>query len=177
MLRAEPVEELLRVRTSRLREQNLAAKLWQQLAELLGVSRLVEEVSAEDEIPRGRAKERLRFAPTNPSHAKEDAVQLRVPPQQLYRVLCPVRCEDLGPAQSCRERRQTQAAPQLDDSQSAQLAGSHVAGESKSARPELGPVRQELLLVERRLVDQLLRARRTQDRQPQAGAELDILFD
>jgi hypothetical protein len=52
-----------------------------------------------------------------------------------------------------------------------------VARESEAARPELGPIREELLLVERRLVDQLFCARRPQDRQPQAGTELDVLFD
>jgi hypothetical protein len=49
--------------------------------------------------------------------------------------------------------------------------------ESEAARPELGPVRQELLLVERRFVDQLLGARRPQNRDPEAGNELDLLFD
>jgi hypothetical protein len=52
-----------------------------------------------------------------------------------------------------------------------------VPRENESARPELGPVRQELLLVECRLVDQLLCARRPQDRKPKAGAELDLLLD
>jgi hypothetical protein len=52
-----------------------------------------------------------------------------------------------------------------------------MAGKRDSARPELGPVRQELLLVERRLVDQLLCTRRPEDRQPKAGAELDLLLD
>jgi hypothetical protein len=35
--------------------------------------------------------------------------------------------------------------------------------ECQAARPQLGPVRQELLLVERRLVDQLVGARRAED--------------
>jgi hypothetical protein len=38
-----------------------------------------------------------------------------------------------------------------------------VAREREAARPELGPVRQELILVERSLVDQLLGARRAED--------------
>jgi hypothetical protein len=49
--------------------------------------------------------------------------------------------------------------------------------QGEPAWPELGPVREELLLIERRLVDQLLCARRSQKRQPQAGAELDLLPD
>jgi hypothetical protein len=38
-----------------------------------------------------------------------------------------------------------------------------MAGEREAARPELGPVRQKLFLVERSLVDQLLGARRAED--------------
>jgi hypothetical protein len=52
-----------------------------------------------------------------------------------------------------------------------------VARKSEPTRPELGPVRQELLLVERRLVDQLVRARRTEDLEAQTVAELDLLLD
>jgi hypothetical protein len=52
-----------------------------------------------------------------------------------------------------------------------------VPREGEAARPELGPVGQELLFVERRLVDQLLGARRAQNREPKAGAELDLLLD
>jgi hypothetical protein len=53
-----------------------------------------------------------------------------------------------------------------------------VTRESQSARPELGPVGEELLLVERRLVDQLVGARRTEDLETQAvDAELDLLLD
>ena len=52
-----------------------------------------------------------------------------------------------------------------------------MAREREAARPELRPVRQELLLVERRLVDQLLGARRTEDLEAQAVPELDLLLD
>ncbi len=52
-----------------------------------------------------------------------------------------------------------------------------MAGEREAARPELGPVRQELLLVERRLVDQLLRTWRTEDLETEAVPELDLLLD
>jgi len=52
-----------------------------------------------------------------------------------------------------------------------------MARERKAARPELGPVRQELLLVERRVVDQLVGARRTEDREAQPVSELDLVLD
>ena len=49
--------------------------------------------------------------------------------------------------------------------------------ERNPAWPELGPVRQELLLVECRLVDQLVRTRRTEDLEAQTVSELDLLLD
>jgi hypothetical protein len=49
--------------------------------------------------------------------------------------------------------------------------------EGEATGPELGPIGQELLLVERCLVDQLFGARRPQNRQPKACAELDLLLD
>jgi len=52
-----------------------------------------------------------------------------------------------------------------------------VASEGAAARPELGPVREELLLVERGLVDQLLGARRPEDLEALAVPELDLLLD
>jgi len=52
-----------------------------------------------------------------------------------------------------------------------------MARKRETARPELGPVRQELLLVESRLVYQLIGARRTEDLEAQSGRELDVVFD
>jgi hypothetical protein len=52
-----------------------------------------------------------------------------------------------------------------------------VAGEREAARPQLRPVRQELVALERGLVDQLLCVRRPQNRQTQPAGELDLLFD
>ena len=52
-----------------------------------------------------------------------------------------------------------------------------MTSESDAARPELGPVGQELLLVEGRLVDQLVGARRAQDLEAQPVSELDLLLD
>ena len=59
----------------------------------------------------------------------------------------------------------------------AQLTRGDVARERQAARPELGPVRQELLLVERRLVDELVGARGTEDLEAQPLPEVDLLLD
>jgi hypothetical protein len=75
------------------------------------------------------------------------------------------------------QRRQPEAAAELDRPQAVQLAPGDVAGEREPTRPELGPVRQEFLLIEGGLVDQLVCARRTEDRQAQVGGELDLLLD
>ena len=130
---------------------------------MLGVACLIEEIGAEDEIPRRRPQQRLGFAPANAGHPEEDAVALGVPPQQLDRFLGPVRREHLGASHRCSERRQSQAAPELDDPQPGQLSPRHVTGQSDTAGPELRPVGQKLLLVECRLVDQLLGAGRPED--------------
>ena len=47
----------------------------------------------------------------------------------------------------------------------------------EAAGPKLGPVGQELLLAEGGLVDQLLGARRPENRQAQAVRKLDLLLD
>ena len=67
----ESLEELLRVRPARLGEQHLAAEAAAGARELVGVALLVEEVGAEDEIPRRGAQQRLRLAPANARDAKE----------------------------------------------------------------------------------------------------------
>src|SRR5262249_5725162 len=99
------------------------------------------------------------------------------PPQQLDRVLRPVGGKDVGAATRSGERRQPEAAAELQDPQPAELARREVACQSETAGPELRPVRQELLFVERRLVHQLLRARRPEDLDAQVGRELDVLLD
>ena len=97
--------------------------------------------------------------------------------QQLDRVLGPVRRQDVGGAKSGGESRQPEPAAELENPPPAELPRGDMARESKTARPELRPVRQELLLVERRLVDQLLGAGRTEDLDAQAGRELDLVLD
>ena len=177
MLGVELLEELRRVGTARLCKQDFSTQPGKQLGELIRVARLVQQVGAEDEIPRRGTQQRFRFAPAHAGDAEEEAVALGILPEQSDRVLRPVRREHLGTTKRRRERRQPEATAELEHPTCAQLEARDMAGKRDSARPELGPVRQELLLVERRLVDQLLCTRRPEDRQPKAGAELDLLLD
>ena len=97
-LGAKPLEELPRVRPAGLGEQHLAAQAGEKLGELVGVASLVEEVRAEDEIPRRVTEQRLRLAPADARDAQGDAVSLRIPSQQLDRILGPVGGEGVGAA-------------------------------------------------------------------------------
>ena len=67
-------------------------------------------------------------------------------------------------------------APSSSTRRAAQVELRYDLGERDAARPELGPVRQELVLVERLLVDQLIRVRRPQERDAPPG-ELECLLD
>ena len=97
--------------------------------------------------------------------------------EQLDRLLRPVGRENLTAAERCRERRETEPAAELEHFPAAELEARYMPGESEAAGPQLRPVREELLFVERRLVDQLLGARRPEDRKAQARPELDPLLD
>lgn len=175
----EAVEELARAGPARLGEQHFAAEPRQEFRELLAVARLVEQIGAEDEIPGSGAKERLGLAPAHPRRAQEDAVALRVPPQELDRVLRPVGGEHRRAAARCRERGQGEPAAELEHPPAAELEPGDVPREREPARPQFRPVGQELVPVlgEGRLVDQLVRARGAQDLQAQRRPELDLLLD
>jgi hypothetical protein len=108
--------------------------------------------------------------------AQSDTVPLRIRAQQRNGVVGPIGREDVRAAKRCRERREPESCAELDDSLAVDVERLDDARERDAARPELGPVGQELLLVERCLVDQLVRTRRAQERQRAAG-ELELLFD
>src|SRR5438270_198273 len=63
----------------------------------------------------GRTEQRLRLAPANTGNANEDAVVLGIPPQQLDRFLRPVSREHLAAAERRGERRQPEAATELEN--------------------------------------------------------------
>jgi hypothetical protein len=92
------------------------------------------------------------------------------------RVLGPVGCEDVGTSKRSRERGQPEARAELDDAPTRDVERPDDARQRDPARPELGPVREELLLVEGGLVDQLVGARWAQERQ-RPPRELDLLLD
>jgi len=103
-------------------------------------------------------------------------VALGVRAQERDRVLCPVGRENLGAAERGGEGRQAEAGAELEDAEAAHVDRRDVLGKGNPARPQLGPVRQELLDCERLLVDQLFGARRTEQGQRPTG-ENELLFD
>jgi hypothetical protein len=103
-------------------------------------------------------------------------VPLGIRAQERNGVVGPIGREDVGAAQRRRKRGQPEPRTELDDTAAHKVEQLDDAGERDAARPELGPVRQELFLVEGLLVDQLVRARRPEERQRSAG-ELELLFD
>ena len=176
---SQRLEERLRKRAAGLGEHDLAAELRQQLEELLGVSLLVEEVGAEDEIPRRAAQ---RAAPGRPSARARRAARCRCAPRSRAGARPRRR-----PSRSRARRRRASAAasdgsPSPAPSSSTRTAA-HVerrrrrVGERDAARPELGPVRQELVLVERRLVDQLVGARRPRGASPAGPRRSTVSLD
>ena len=125
----ESLEERIRVRSTRLGEEHLSTEPREKSGELVGVPFLVQEVGAEDEIPRRGAKQRLRLAPANACDTERRVVSLGVAAQELDRVLCPVRREHVGTAQRRRERRQTEPAAELQHLAPCDLERRHVARE------------------------------------------------
>jgi hypothetical protein len=103
-------------------------------------------------------------------------VALRIRAQERNGVFGPVGREDVRASKRGRERRQPEPCAELDDPLAVDIDCIDDARESDAARPQLGPVGQELVCVERRLVDQLVRARRPQKRQRLPG-ELELLLD
>ena len=85
-------------------------------------------------------------------------------PQELHGLGRPVRREHLGTGERRRERRQPQAAADFEHPPAVVRQADDVTGERDPARPELGPVRDELVLPEAILVDQALGVVRAGDR-------------
>jgi hypothetical protein len=83
---------------------------------------------------------------------------------------------EVGAAARGGPRRQAEAGAELEHAPTADIERRDMVGEGNAARPQLGPVRQELLDLERLLVDQLLGARRPQEGQRPACDD-ELLFD
>jgi hypothetical protein len=74
------------------------------------------------------------------------------------------------------DAREAEPAAELEHAHAAQRARRERAGERDAARPELGPVRQVLLALERLLVEQVLAVARADDGEP-PPAERHRLLD
>ena len=79
-------------------------------------------------------------------------------------------------AERGRERREREAAAELDDVSTGDIASGHLACEHLAARPQLSPVGQKLLVLERLLVEQRLGVARAQDRERPPG-QGDLVLD
>src|SRR4051794_18136049 len=170
------LEEALRERPSRIGDDDVVTEFRQELEKLCRVPRLVEQVGAEDEIERSLREELVGLVPPDALDAQRHMVSLGVRAEERDRVVGPIGREDVGAAKRCGKRGQAEPRAELDDPRAIERKRLDEATERDAARPELRPVRQELLLVERGLVDQLVGARRTQERQRPAG-ELELLLD
>jgi hypothetical protein len=96
--------------------------------------------------------------------------------EQLERLLRPVGREHLPTARGRDEARDAEAAAELDDAPAAQARRQRL-GERQPGRPELRPVRQELLLREDVLVDQRLRVRRAEQRELQPAGDHGVVYE
>jgi aryl-alcohol dehydrogenase-like predicted oxidoreductase len=169
-------EEPLGKRPAGIGEENVCAEPWQQLEQLIGVAPFVEEIGAEHDVPRRVPHDRLRVVPAHAFGTQSDVVSAGVQPEQLDGILRPVGREHVGaPERGCK-RRQTKPCSELEHTRASQVERADRLGEHDPTGPELGPVRQELLLVERRLVDQLVGARRPHE-DDLATRELDGFLD
>jgi hypothetical protein len=84
--------------------------------------------------------------------------------------------EHLGAAERGRERWEPEPGAELEHALAAHVERRHDFGKCDPTAPELGPVRQELVVIKRILVDQLVRVRRPQQRDLPAG-ELERVLD
>ena len=81
--------------------------------------------------------------------------------EQRDRCRRPVGREHVRTRERRGERRNAEAATELEHAQRPHVAGDDLLGEGKPALPELGPVREELFALEGVLVEQGLRLTRS----------------
>ena len=119
---------------------------------------------------------RTLYAEGDALRAQRDPVAGGVGTQERDRVLGPVGREHLGAAERGCEGGKPEPRAELEHAQAAHVEAGHDLGKRHAARPELRPVREELVLVEGGLVDQLVGTRRAEEAELPAG-DRNPLFD
>ena len=122
---AQALEERSPVRAAGLREQHLAAEPRQQLGELLRVPRLVEEVGAEDELPRAP---RAGAAPARPSARARPGARSRSAPR------CGAGARPRPPPSRSRGRRRRGARPRATAGRDRSRARGHASRPGRGRR-------------------------------------------
>ncbi len=148
-----------------------------QREQRFAVARLVEDVGREDEVQRARARAAAPARSSCRRASRSDrVVALRVGLRHRDRLRRPVGGEHAAAGERGGDARQPEAAAELERPRSLQRPAADRPRQRERARPQLGPVREELLLLERVLVEQRLGIARPQ--QPQVAAvERDDLLD
>ncbi len=158
-------EEVRREGTAGIGDPGLAAvghDPGQDPQQLRPVAALVEHVGTDDEVaghPEPAGWLRPRPAPCR----EANAVRGRVAFEQLDRGRGPVRRQHVAAGPGRDERRDAKSAAELVHVASAHAHADERVGEREGARPQLGPVGQELLVLEGVLVEQDVRVARPQD--------------
>ena len=138
---------------------------------------LVEDVGGEHEVPGRAVEQRLGLGPAS-RPASRACASFR---SALAAVIATASSDQsvastVPPASAAAMLGRPEPAAELERAGAAQRAAGDRAGERERARPQLGPVRQELLALERVLVEQRLGVARPQ--QPQVAAvDRDHLLD
>jgi hypothetical protein len=173
------LQEDLRHHPPRVGQQYLAAAVdeaGEERAQGVDVAPLVEHVGREHQVPWRALEQRGGVRPVAPQRLERRAAAGRVALGHAYGVGRPVGCQDAPAGERGGDARQAQAAAQLQGARAPQRAAGDVARERHSAWPQLGPVGQVLLVLERFLVEQPLAVARPQHAQL-AACEGDDLLD
>ena len=123
------------------------------------VALLVEDVRGEHEIE-ATASEGRRLPPVEQHALDGGAVPFCVSRQQRERVLGPVRGDDRSSTDRGDERREPEAAAELEHGDATELERRQPPGKRDAAGPALRPVGHELVVREGFLVEQRLRLER-----------------
>ena len=138
------------------------------------VSRLVQHVRGQDgiELPEPG---RRRSVPVDERSLEIQPVGRCVCGDQRQRLRSPVRRNHVGPDERRSERREREATAELEHARTREVEPCDVAGEGDTARPEVGPVGEELVLLEAALVDQALGILRPREDELASADEYPLL--